>query len=174
MKPTMAARIRALQELTVPELRARWREVFQEEPRSHHKENLWRQIAWRMQALEEGDLSDRARRRAAELANDADVRVRAPAGAFGDGTPLPGGRTLVHSFPGAHDPRLPVPGTVLTREYRGRFVQATVLDRGFEHEGRIFRSLTAVAREVTGCNWNGYHFFGLKTGPGKAASGGGR
>ena len=174
MKPTMAARIRALRELTVPDLRARWREVFGEDARSHHKENLWRQIAWRMQAIEEGDLSERARRRAAELANDADVRVRAPTGAFGVATPPPQDRTRVHSFAGAHDARLPVPGTVLTREYRGRFVQVTVLDSGFEHEGRVYRSLTAVAREVTGSNWNGFHFFGLTAGAGAASAGGGR
>jgi hypothetical protein len=81
MKSTMAARIRALQEMTVPELRAKYREVFGEETRSRHKEFLWKQIAWRLQALEEGDLSERARRRAGEIANDADVRVRKVAGA---------------------------------------------------------------------------------------------
>ncbi|NUN53627.1 MAG: DUF2924 domain-containing protein [Planctomycetaceae bacterium] len=73
----MAARIRALQDMTVPELREQYREVFGEETRSRHKEFLWRRIAWRMQANEEGDLSERALRRAAELANDADVRLRA-------------------------------------------------------------------------------------------------
>lgn len=77
MKPTIAARIRALREMTVPELRERYREVFGEETRSRHKEFFWKQVAWRLQANEQGDLSERVRRRAAELADDADVRLRA-------------------------------------------------------------------------------------------------
>jgi hypothetical protein len=54
-----------------------------------------------------------------------------------------------------------MPGTVLTREYRGGEVRVTVLDRGFECEGQVYRSLTAVAKAVTGSHWNGFHFFGL-------------
>lgn len=128
MKPTMAARIRALQDMTVPELREQYREVFGEETRSRHKEFLWKQVAWRLQANEQGDLSERARRRAEELADDADVRVRAPKDAFRDGSPPPGGRTRVHAFAGSHDARLPVPGTVLTREYRGREIRVIACD----------------------------------------------
>jgi hypothetical protein len=59
---------------------------------------------------------------------------------------------------------LPVPATVLTREYRGKTVLVTVLDRGFEYEGVVYRSLSAVARAVTGSHWNGYGFFGLAGG----------
>ena len=57
----------------------------------------------------------------------------------------------------------PLPGAVLVREYRGREIRVTVLPEGFEHEGRVHRSLTAVAREVTGSHWNGFHFFGMRT-----------
>jgi hypothetical protein len=62
---------------------------------------------------------------------------------------------------GPRDGRLPLPGTVLTREYRGREIRVTVLDRGFEHEGAVHRSLSAVAKAVTGAHWNGYHFLGI-------------
>ena len=62
----------------------------------------------------------------------------------------------------AHD-RLPVPGTVLTRTYRGRRVAVQVLPSGFEYEGRVYRSLSAVAKAVTGSHWNGHLFFGLTT-----------
>ena len=55
MKPTMAARIGALREMTVPEPREQYREVFGEETRSRHKEFLWKQVAWRLQANEHGD-----------------------------------------------------------------------------------------------------------------------
>lgn len=68
----------ALRQMTVRQLRSRYQELFGEPPRSAHKEHLVRRLLWRMQALAEGDLTDRARRRAAELARDADLRIRPP------------------------------------------------------------------------------------------------
>ena len=62
----------------------------------------------------------------------------------------------------AHD-RLPIAGTVLTRKYRGRQVETKVLPNGFECEGQVYRSLSAVAKAVTGSHWNGHLFFGLTT-----------
>jgi hypothetical protein len=144
MKTTIAARIRRLREMTVPELRAEYARVFGEETRSNHKGQLWRKIAWRIQALEEGGLSERARRRAEELAKDADVRIVPPRRAFGNGKAAPE-RTETHAFTTSHDSRLPMPGTILSREYRGQVVRVTVLEKGFEHEGTVYRSLTAVA-----------------------------
>jgi hypothetical protein len=171
MTTTTAARIAALRDMTVADLREKYHEVFGEETRSRHKDFLWKRIAWRMQANEEGGLSERAKRRAAELANDADVRVRAPEGAFDAGLPS-FGRTTKQEFAQSHDPRLPMPGTVLTREYRGRVLRVTVLDAGFEHEGHVHRSLSAIAELVTGTRWNGFLFFGLAK-P-RAAAGGDR
>jgi hypothetical protein len=60
------------------------------------------------------------------------------------------------------DPRLPRPGTVLTRPYKGRTLAITVLEDGFEFDGRKYTSLTAIAKVVTGSHWNGMHFFGLR------------
>jgi hypothetical protein len=54
-----------------------------------------------------------------------------------------------------------MPGTVLVREYKGQTIQVTVMDRGFEYLGRVYRSLSAIAKEVTGSHWNGLYFFGL-------------
>lgn len=70
--------VAALQRMTVKHLRQRYEEVFDEACWSNHKQWLVKRIAWRLQANEEGDLSERARRRAAELANDADLRMKAP------------------------------------------------------------------------------------------------
>ena len=56
----------------------------------------------------------------------------------------------------------PAPGTILTREYRGEVHQVTALDRGFEYRGRVFRSLSGIAKAITGTQWNGYLFFGLR------------
>ena len=64
--------------MTVGQLKDRYREVFGEDTRSNHKQFLFRRIAWRVQANAEGGLSERARRRALEIADDADLRIRAP------------------------------------------------------------------------------------------------
>ena len=162
MKPSIAASIRALQAMNVAELQEQYRQVFGEETRSRHKMFLWKRIAWRLQALEEGDLSMRARLRIAELANDADVRIRPPRGAFAEDGDPPGIPLSILS--GRRDARLPAPGTLLTRPYQGGTITVKVLDRGFEYEGRVYHSLTAVAKEVTGAHWNGFQFFGLADG----------
>ena len=60
-------------------------------------------------------------------------------------------------------------GTLLKRRYKGQTVQVRVLAQGFEFDGEAYRSLSAVARKVTGAHWNGYHFFGLPR-PGKEAA----
>ena len=73
----------------------------------------------------------------------------------------PVARTVTRPFKPSHDRRLPMPGTVLTREYRGRTIAVTVLDSGFEYAGTVYRSLTAVAKAVTGQYWNGPLFFRL-------------
>jgi len=152
----IGGQIRDLQDMTVRELKSRWAEVFGEDAPNGHKQYLIKRIAWRIQANAEGDISERARRRAEELANDADLRLRPPR----PNAP-PFGHTVRHRAPKTLDPRLPVPGTVLTRRYKGRTVQVTVLDDGFEYEGEVYGSLSAVAEAVTGSHWNGYLFFGL-------------
>lgn len=73
MQTNVAREVPALKRMTPKELRGRYLEVFGEESRSGNKDFLWKRIAWRIQALAEGDLSERARRRAEELANDADI-----------------------------------------------------------------------------------------------------
>jgi len=61
-----------------------------------------------------------------------------------------------------------MPGTLLSRHYKGINIRVMVLDTGFEYNGEVYRSLTAVTRKVTGTRWNGYHFFGLLKEGGKA------
>jgi Protein of unknown function (DUF2924) len=70
--------IESLRHMTVGQLKDRYRDVFGESSRSNHKQFLFRRIAWRIQANAEGGISERARRRALEIANDADLRIRAP------------------------------------------------------------------------------------------------
>ena len=96
-------------------------------------------------------MPDRARKRATELARDADLRLNPP-------------RTDVRQdepYVPAPQSGLPMSGTIMRRDYKGRTILVTVLDKGFEFEGESFRSLSAVAQAVTGSHWNGRLFFGL-------------
>jgi hypothetical protein len=108
-----------------------------------------------MQALSEGDLSERARRRAAELARDADLRLNPPQHKENKTTPS----EEPVMIPAPVDHRLPPPGTILTRPYKGQLVQVQVLTEGFAYGGRVYPSLSAVAKVITGSHCNGFHFF---------------
>src|ERR1700683_3923011 len=112
--------IESLRHITVGQLKTKYKEVFGEVSRSNHKQFLFRRIAWRMQANAEGGLSERARRRALEIANDADVRIRAPKAKFGPDATLDPKLSVTRKVVSASDPRLPPPGTYLEREYKGR------------------------------------------------------
>jgi len=168
MEINVGKEIAALERMTVDDLRGRYAQVFGEPTNARHKQWLVRRIIWRMQAVADGDLSERARQRARELANDADLRVSAskasktvPAAATAHG-----GESATLRI--ATDRRLPIPGTVITREYKGRTLQVRVLDKGFEHEGESYKSLSAVAKAITGQHCNGFLFFRLiKEGAGR-------
>ena len=153
--------IDGLRRMTVGQLRRKHMELFGEECRSNHKDFLFKRIAWRMQAVAEGGLSERAQRRAMELANDADLRIRAPKNTLTEEPESPAIHTAVCSIDRTGDPRLPMPGAILTREFKGRKINVGVRENGFEFDGKIYRSLSSIAREVTGTKWNGFLFFGL-------------
>jgi hypothetical protein len=108
-----------------------------------------------MQALAEGDLSERARRRAAELARDADLRLNPPQCKANTSTPP----SEPVRLPAPVDHRLPPPGTILTRPYKGQLVQVQVLTEGFAYGGHVYASLSAVAKAITGSHTNGFLFF---------------
>ena len=159
MQAALKKELSALERMTVDELRAKHNIVFGEENRSRHRDYLRKRIAWRLQAIAEGGISDRARQRAMEIANDADLRIRMPAAP--EPPPVAPERTEIIAFHDGRDRRIPIPGTIIMRVYRGRTIRVTVLEDGFEYEGERYRSLTAVAKTVTGCHWNGMLFFGL-------------
>ena len=159
MIPDFAQQLAALQRQTIAALRHRYAELFGEPTRASNRAWLIKRIAWRLQALAEGDLSQRARQRAAELTRDADLRLCAPRAL------LP---TLVEvdlSKKGrptrAHDPRLPPPGTLLRRRYKGMVLQVQVQEDGFVFDGQRYPSLSAAAKAITGSHCNGFLFFRL-------------
>ncbi len=141
----------ALTRMRVTELRAQYACIFGEATASHNRLWLLRKMAWRMQALAQGGLSERARQRALELANDADIRLGPPRRP----SPIPAGR------PQPPDGRL-LPGAVIQRLYRGARLEVKVLAEGFEYEGTVYRSLSAVAKAITGTHCSGYGFFHLR------------
>jgi hypothetical protein len=146
--------VAALERLTVGQLRQRFAELFGEATPASNRTWLIKRIAWRLQALAEGDLSERARRRAAELARDADLRLNPPRSKTTPATP-----PAPVSVPAPVDHRLPPPGTILTRPYKGQQLHVQVLTEGFAYAGTVYASLSAVAKAITGTHTNGYHFF---------------
>jgi len=154
--PDLAAELGALEAISVHELVHRHIELFGLAPRSRNRESLLRRCAWRLQERALGGLSGAARRRLAELQAEIDLGVAHPprraTGRVGAAT-----RELA-------------PSTVLCREWRGTTVEVRVREDGtFEHAGVVHRSLSAVARAVTGARWNGRLFFGLVERTRKAA-----
>lgn len=158
MNPKVAADIARLEKMSVNQLAKRFETVFGEECRSRHKRYLIRRIAWRLQANDEGGLSEHARQRAEELANDAEIRVTPPRERKpkSDATPL----ATIQMSP-ERDPRLPPPGNWIEREYKGQSIRVLVVADGFEYEGQRYRSLSAIAKAVTGSHMNGFLFFHL-------------
>jgi hypothetical protein len=159
MDAAVWAELDQLSKLKPAALRAKYREVFGLETRSSNKQFLFRRIAWRLQARAEGDLSERARQRAAEIADDAEIRVRAPKGFFPEPVNEQPPRAVRSRR--QRDWRLPPTGTVLTRRYGGQTFTVHVDHDGFEYQGQHYRSLSAIARQITGTRWNGLAFFHL-------------
>ncbi len=159
----LATELAALDRMTTGDLAERYAELHGQPCRTRHRAYLIRKIAWRLQADAEGDLSERARKRAAELANDAEVRVMAPKTMIcppqiGESAVVTRPVPTVQSKP--TDPRLPAPGSAIVREYKGRTHRVVVLkDGGFEYEGERYRTLSAVAKRITRSHINGFRFF---------------
>jgi hypothetical protein len=159
VKQNLAKELAALEKMSTADLKRKYAELFGDETRSGNRTWLVRRIAWRLQANQYGGLSERARQRAAELANEADLRLSPPKLKPDRATTHPVAPSAVGQIVG--DSRLPVAGTILTRKYKGRSLQVQVLEEGFEFEGDVFRSLSAVAKAITGSHCNGFQFFGL-------------
>jgi len=155
MNLNLPKEVAALQRMTAKQLRERYAEVFGEATRANNRTWLVRRIAWRLQANVEGCLSERARRRAEELAETSDLR-----------TTLPGEKPVsapvtIETTSTERDQRLPPLGSVIVRTYKGRELRVTVRQNGFEFEGALYKTLSAVAKAITGSHCNGFLFFKL-------------
>jgi hypothetical protein len=135
-------RLAALQAAPIEELKQQWRELFGKEPPSFNRAYLQSRLAYRIQELAYGGLKPETRARLEAL-----------------GEQLDGGNVVLRRI--RADSR-PLPGTRLLREWRGVEHVVTVRPDDFEYEGRPYRSLSAIARHITGTRWNGHAFFGLR------------
>jgi len=158
MDRAVMAAINDLPQSKVAALQKQYRELFGEDSKSSNKRFLFRRIAWRLQANAEGDLTERARHRAAQIADDRDLRLRGPKEFV---VRTDSASPCVDRTRPPKDGRLPAPGSLLTRRVGDRQIVVKVLKEGFEYESRQYRSLSAIAREVTGTRWNGLLFFEL-------------
>jgi hypothetical protein len=138
---SVLAQIAALKCMPVADLKARWRELFGREPPPYNRRFLESRLTYRVQELAYGGLKPETLERLAALAEQVDGK--------------PTRRTRL-----AQD--RPIAGTQLVREWKGVGHTVTVRDDGYEYQGRPYKSLSAIARLITGTRWNGWIFFGLK------------
>jgi hypothetical protein len=142
MTDPIPARLAALKTMTLPELKAEWRTLFGAEPPGYNRRFLESRLAYRIQELAYGGLKLETRKRLEVLGEQFAARN-------------------ITSRRIRHD-AMPIAGTRLLREYQGVEHTVTVLTDGYEWQGRPYRSLSAIARAITGTRWNGLVFFGLK------------
>jgi len=142
MTDPIPARVAALKTMPMPDLKAEWRTLFETEPPPFNRRYLENRIAYRIQELAYGGLKPETLRRLEGLGEQYDS-----------------GNVTTRRI--RHDAR-PVVGTRLVREYRGIEHTVTVLADGYEWQRRPYRSLSAIARAITGTRWNGLVFFGVK------------
>ena len=146
---SIAREIESLRRMKVPELVERYEELFGKPPRVRHREWLWKRVAWKIQEQRFGGLSEVAKRRLEELISEIDLPI-------GDRH-----RTVTGAVRARRNAQDPAMGTSLVRVWKGREIRAVAVEGGYECGGVVYRSLSAVAKAVTGSHWNGKLFFGL-------------
>jgi Protein of unknown function (DUF2924) len=148
MTDTVLARLAALKTQPIADVKQQWRELFDKEPPPFNRRYLESRLAYRIQELAFGGLKPDTVKRLEALAEEIE---------------------LEHSR-GRRRPATnqPVIGTQLVREWQGVEHRVTVTSDGFVHEGKPYKSLSAIARAITGTRWNGWLFFGLKNQRGRA------
>ena len=145
---SIPARLAALKSTPTPELKQQWRELFDREPPAFNRRYLESRLAYRIQELAYGGLKPETIKRLEAL-----------------GEQLDGGNITLRRI---RTDNKPIAGTRLIREWQGVEHCVTVLQDGYEWQGRSYQSLSSVARAITGTRWNGWTFFGLKNHRGRA------
>jgi Protein of unknown function (DUF2924) len=143
MADSVLAQLSALKTAPIGALKQKWRDLFEKEPPPFNRKYLESRLAYRIQELAYGGLKPETIRRLERLGEELD-----------------GGDRAKRSIRADRD--RPITGTRLLREWQGVEQIVTVTADGFEWQGRPYKSLSAIARAITGTRWNGWVFFGLK------------
>jgi len=138
MRQSVVAQVTELQTMGMDALKERWKALFNTEPPTQNRAHLVKRLAYRIQELAYGGLPEEAKAELKEIALSQEQESKRPRR---DG---------------------PVAGTRFVREWGGERHEVTVTRDGYEYRGRPFKSLSAVARTITGTRWNGRLFFGLR------------
>lgn len=141
MADTTLAQLAALKTAPIGALKQKWRDLFDREPPPYNRRFLENRLAYRIQELAYGGLSGETLERLDALADELEGKK-------------PRRRSSLETRP--------IAGTQLIREWRGAEHCVTVRHDDFEYQGRPYKSLSAIARQITGTRWNGLVFFGLK------------
>jgi hypothetical protein len=166
----MPSQLAALETMNVPALAEKYRELYGEPTRSRNRDYLKKRLAWRIEANFQGGLSQRALARIEELGDQLPERWQMRLGQPADATNDGGASLPVLAATEPRDPRVPLPGTTIQRVFDGKTHEVTVCVEGFAYAGRTYKTLSAIATEITGTRWNGFLFFGLnKRSEGNAA-----
>jgi len=157
MTETILSKVSQLQTMTLSQLRGRWLEVFGEKTSQRHRVFLIKRLARKLQNEQTPQLTAEEEAKVEEYR--AMIRQMPPDQWF------PGKqRGKAKGTRVAKGQRVPPPGSVITRDHKGHKITVTVLDDGFEYDGQVYRSLSAIARQATGTSWNGFTFFHLDKG----------
>jgi hypothetical protein len=139
-RTSVLRQLAALEKMKLAELQDKWRDLYGSEPPKFGKTFLQRRLAFRIQELFYGGLEEPVKEKLDEIADKAEGK-KVKSQVEVDGKILP--------------------GTRFTREWRGRIYETIVRDDGFEYNGQMFRSLSAIATVITGTQWNGRKWWGL-------------
>jgi len=153
---SIVKQIATLHRLTGPQLKERWRELYGAEPPGYNRTFLVKRLAYRLQELTHGGLSEAAHAKMRGILRDA--------GLTEDGLSPGKGRLAKRSRD------RPIIGTRLVRMWRDSRHEVTVIQGGCEYQGRRYRSLSAIAKAITGTHWNGRAFFGLPNNGGRGSA----
>ena len=157
MTETKLSQIMELKVASVEKLQDKYKELFKtKETPCDNKIYLFKRIAYKLQELEYGGLSENAKAKIKELLKEYD-----PINNKALRPEVTSAGKTVTSIPSLRDKRLPIPGTVMHKKYKDQDIQVKVLEKGFEYNNKYYRSLTAISEEITGAHWSGYDFFHL-------------
>ena len=157
---TTKSEIKSLCRMDINELRSKYYEVYNYNTGARNKDFLIRKIAWKLQSISTAtDISPESRQKAYSIVDFSRLRLnktkKAPA-------ELVVGEDFVkRKLELGRDPRLPMAGAMLSKTFGGKQHVVKVLDKGFEYGNENFKTLSSVAKKITGTNWNGFKFFNL-------------